>query len=160
MINRLALSVTTMSLVAICGAGYGAAPEAATGNDITYWRGPFSGCKAACDQTPGCVAYTLHKENGANCWLKAAPAANAEQPTNARRDTFVVSDKSKPARGYTMIANGSANFIGNDITYWKGPFSSCAAACDKTPGCVAYTLHKENGANCWLKSAPASNTPK
>lgn len=40
-------------------------------NDILYWRGPFSGCRAACDSTSGCVAYVTHKDHGANCWLKA-----------------------------------------------------------------------------------------
>ncbi len=63
-------------------------------------------------------------------------------------------------RSYARAVNGNTDYPGNDITYWKGPFSGCAAACDQTPGCVAYTLHKDNGANCWLKSALPKGSPK
>jgi hypothetical protein len=52
-------------------------------------------------------------------------------------------------RNYTVLS--SYDYQSNDITYWIGPFSSCGVQCDATPGCIAYALHKDNGANCWLK---------
>ena len=52
----------------------------------------------------------------------------------------------------SYIFQGAVDYPGNDITYWKGPFSNCAAACDVTPGCVAYVSDLPNGSNCWLKS--------
>ena len=183
MAKRLALSMATISIVAICGVGYGETPDAAApskkagsasaapsiprprsykllskgnidypGNDITYWRGPFSECAAACTRTPGCKAYILHKDNGANCWLKS----KVENSTpNTNRDTFQVNG----IGGYSRVSDGNIDYPGNDITYWRGPFSGCAAACTKTPGCKAYTLHKDNGANCWLKSKIENSTP-
>src|SRR5262249_54410949 len=118
-------------------------------NDILYWLGPFDGCAAACDSTPGCRAYTLHKDNGTNCWLKS----RLLNPTpNKNRDTFQVSINQQSTRNYALISGGEVDYPENDILYWQGPFDGCAAACDSTPECMAYTLHKDNGTNCWLKS--------
>jgi len=122
------------------------------GNDITYWRGPFSGCAKACDSTPNCVAYVIHKDNGANCWLKSLLS---NPVPNVARDTFQVLKEN--TRSYTPLIN--TDFPGYDITYWRGPFSGCAKACDSTPNCVAYVIHKDNGANCWLKGILGNPLP-
>jgi chitodextrinase len=67
------------------------------GNDISYWVGPFSGCEAACDSTPGCVAYTKHLDNGSNCWLKGS-ARNSNN--EGVRDTHVVENTNEAKRPY------------------------------------------------------------
>lgn len=116
-------------------------------NDIVYWNGPLSGCAQACSDTEGCIAYTLHKDNGANCWLKRSVG----NPTpNRNRDTYQLLVGLNLRHSVLQYEN--LDYPGNDILYWKGPFYSCDSACGITPGCVAFTLHKDNGANCWLKS--------
>ena len=58
------------------------------GNDIKYYVGKFEACPVACDNTPGCVGYTLQLDNGANCWLKSKlTAPGASTPT---RDTYYI----------------------------------------------------------------------
>lgn len=42
----------------------------------------------------------------------------------------------------------------NDLGYDpNAAYNTCAAACDKTPNCIAYTTQKETGKGCWYKSA-------
>lgn len=58
------------------------------GNDIKYYVGKFEACPVACDNTPGCVGYTLQLDNGANCWLKSKlTAPGASTPT---RDIYYI----------------------------------------------------------------------
>ena len=55
------------------------------------------------------------------------------------------------ARNYLLISN--MDYPYNDIKYYQGPYKDCAPLCDSTANCVAYTLQKETGQNCWLKTA-------
>lgn len=122
--------------------------------DIKYFEGPFSSCAKACDDATGCVGYTLHKDNGKNCWLKSALGGVAGYSND--RDTFVrfCDDKSS---GYALM---HADWQGNDIRYHVGPFDTCAAACNATKGCVGYALDKGRGNSCWLKSKFEGNPNK
>jgi hypothetical protein len=49
------------------------------------------------------------------------------------------------------------DYPGNDIEYYNGPFTDCANRCNSLPNCVGYILHKDNGRNCWMKSALSGN---
>ena len=75
-------------------------------------------------------------------WMNPIPRINCS--------AFVQGPPLPSPRSYNF--QGAVDYPGNDITYWKGPFSNCAAACDVTPGCVAYVSDLPNGSNCWLKS--------
>lgn len=81
-------------------------------------------------------------------------------------------EKLTPSRKYNLISgidypdnsnDKTATQRNKDISYWKGPFSECAATCDLDTNCVGYTLDKTVGANCWLRSSlknPILNSSK
>jgi hypothetical protein len=88
----------------------------------------------------------------ASMW-STATANSTATPTATATSTF--------AKSYATLVNahypggyypGGSNEI-NDLRYWEGPFSACPAQCDSTPGCVGFLLHKNLGANCYLKFA-------
>jgi hypothetical protein len=116
-----------------------------SGNDIKYYEGPFTNCAGECDATPNCVGYITNKDKGSNCWLKSKLENGSN---NSNRDTYYKGEK--PILPYKLSAN--TNYIGNDITYYEGPFTNCAAKCDATPNCAGYVTDKDKGSNCWLKS--------
>jgi hypothetical protein len=71
-------------------------------------------------------------------------------------DSFTMGDPLPTRNSYSKREN--TDFVGNDIKYYEGPFSNCAAVCDSTTDCKAYTLHKDLGSNCWLKSSASTPT--
>jgi hypothetical protein len=111
-------------------------------NNLKYHVGPYETCNIACDNTPGCVGYARHLDNGANCWLKSDLYGTGNPSTI--RDIYY------NGRPYTVKQGW--DHPDNDIKYHSGSFESCAVACDQTPKCVGYTADLHAGSNCWLKS--------
>lgn len=109
--------------------------------DIFYYEGAFDQCEPQCNQTNGCVGYVLDKVNQKNCWLKSRLAPPGNMDSN--KDTYY------KARNYTY--KPKTNYTGDILKYYVGSFDTCEVACDNTAGCVGYTKHLDNGANCWLK---------
>jgi hypothetical protein len=50
------------------------------------------------------------------------------------------------------------DYPGNDIRYYNESFNKCAYKCSITPGCNSYTLHRDRGFGCWLKSKNQNRT--
>lgn len=75
-----------------------------------------------------------------------------ETTTQQEGDESIPSDFDiSKLRNYKIVPN--VDYPENDIAYFNGKFKNCPKKCDLTPNCIGYTLNKEKGYGCWLKTS-------
>uniref|UniRef100_K3WCW1 Apple domain-containing protein n=1 Tax=Globisporangium ultimum (strain ATCC 200006 / CBS 805.95 / DAOM BR144) TaxID=431595 RepID=K3WCW1_GLOUD len=118
------------------------------GNDIgSSQQSRIEDCCTACDNKPGCHAYTFTAYNGSTCWLKSA------------KGRTVVSKGARSAAAYGVSQYPSCglqvevDFVGNDIGSAKAAQpSDCCAKCVDMAGCRAFSWTNQDGGTCYFKN--------
>jgi hypothetical protein len=108
--------------------------------------GSLKSCRQSCDNTTGCVAFSVTKDY-TECFLKTGYT----NPTgNNGMDLYYNKPSTLVNRNYTKLENKiSAN--SNNLSQWlTGSTDNCQKSCDITPGCKGFVYNKSMSL-CTLK---------
>jgi hypothetical protein len=116
------------------------------GNDMASVHASKAGdCCAACQQLPGCRAFTFTTHDGGTCWLKSAKG-------NMVIDLGAISAQlylEEPTCGLEQDVEYIGNNIGSALAADAG---ECCSLCEGFGGCRAFTWNDFEGGTCWFKN--------
>jgi hypothetical protein len=118
------------------------------GNDIgnVPMLKPLS-CCSACQNFPGCRAFSFTTFNGGTCWLKSGKGKLVIKQGVSSAEIY-----REPADPQCAMQPG-VDFLGNDIG--SGPSAKpegCCDVCKNFKGCRVFSWTNYNGGTCWLKN--------
>jgi hypothetical protein len=106
--------------------------------------GSLKSCRQSCDNTTGCVAFSVTKDYS-ECFLKSA----VMNPGPANRLDYYYT---KPLVNKTYTKTADKDAQGSKLGPWiTGGADECKKACDITSGCVGFIAKKDDKL-CLLKS--------